>query len=261
MTVLITGAAGNLGDKLRQHLEGRYPLRLLDLQARGDAAIQECDLSKWDTAWVDCFRGVETVVHLAADPTAQQTWPLLLAPNLDALINTFQAAAQAGVKRVVYASSNHVMGGYKDDPHMPLLTTELPPRPGCKYVVGGEARDSTPYASAKLFGERLACCYAASTGLSVIALRIGWVQTGVNRPQDLPAEREAWFRLMWLSNRDYCHLMEKAIHASPSLRFAIVNGMSANTGMPWDIEHTKRLLGYEPQDDVTRIPESQRHSH
>jgi NAD+ dependent glucose-6-phosphate dehydrogenase len=252
MTALITGAAGNLGGKLRRHLHGRHPLRLLDLHAKGDPAIVECNLSKWDEAWVEQFRGIETVVHLAADPTAQQTWPLLLGPNLDALINTFQAAVKAGVKRVVYASSNHVMGGYKDDPQMPLLTTELPPRPGCKYVVNGEPRDSTPYGSAKLFGERLGQCLAASTGLSVIALRIGWVMAGENRPHDLPSEREAWFRLMWLSNRDYCQLMEKAILAPPSLRFAIVNGMSANAGMPWDIEQTKRLLGYNPQDDVTK---------
>jgi NAD+ dependent glucose-6-phosphate dehydrogenase len=252
MTVLITGAAGNLGSKLRRHLERRYSLRLLDLHARGDTGIIKCDLSRWDAGWVKQFEGVETVVHLAADATAQQTWPLLIPPNVDALINTFQAAAQSGVKRLVYASSNHVMGGYKDEPQMPLLTTDLPPRPGCRYVVRGEARDSTPYGSAKLFGERLGHCYAAAAGLSVIAVRIGWVLAGDNRPQDIPPERDAWFRLMWLSNRDYCQLMEKCILAPPSLRFAIVNGMSANAGMAWDIEHTKRLLGYLPQDDVMR---------
>jgi NAD+ dependent glucose-6-phosphate dehydrogenase len=251
MTILITGAAGNLGGKLRRHLHGRSPIRLLDLHPRGDDAVVPCDLSRWDASWVKHFEGVETIVHLAADATAQQKWPPLIGPNLDALINTFQAAVQCGVRRVVYASSNHVMGGYKDDPQAPQLTTDLPPRPGCRYVVKGEARDSTPYGSAKLFGERLGHCYAAATGLSVIAVRVGWVQPGGNRPQDIPPERDAWFRLMWLSNRDYCQLMEKCILAPPSLRFAIVNGMSANTGMPWDIEHTKQLLGYEPQDDET----------
>jgi NAD+ dependent glucose-6-phosphate dehydrogenase len=256
MTVLITGAAGNLGGKLRRHLEGRYPLRLLDLHTYGDKGIVECDLSKWDAAWVDQFRGVETVVHLAADATAQKTWPLLVAPNLDALINTYQAAVQSGVRRLVYASSNHVMGGYKDDPKTTRLTTDLPPRPGARYVVHGETRDSSAYGSAKLFGERLGRCYSLATSLSVIAVRLGWVQTGDNRAEDLPPEREAWFRLMWLSNRDYCQLMEKCILAPRSLRFAVVNGMSANTGMVWDIAETKRFLGYEPQDDVTRTPGS-----
>jgi uronate dehydrogenase len=251
-TVLITGAAGNLGSKLRRSLEDRYPLRLLDLDPKGDPAIVPADLSHWDPAWLNQFKGVEVVVHLAADPTAHQTWPKLIGSNVDAVINVFEAAARSGVRRVVYASSNHVMGGYKDDPEPARLTTDLPPRPGAHYVVGGQARDSSAYGSAKLFGERLGKCYAAARGITVLAVRIGWVQPGANRPEDIPAERDAWFRLMWLSNRDYCHLMTRCIRAEPLPPFAIVNGMSANTGMRWDIEYTRQLLGYEPQDDVTR---------
>src|SRR5262249_27050540 len=135
MNVLITGAAGNLGGKLRRHLEGRYSLRLLDRQTHGDSAIIACDLSPWDTTWVEAWRGVDVVVHLAADPTAQQALPALIAPNIDPLIHTYQAAVTAGVRRFVYASSNHVMGGYKDDLNYPVLTTDLPPRPGTHYVV------------------------------------------------------------------------------------------------------------------------------
>src|SRR5947209_7133679 len=161
----------------------------------------------------------------------------------------FEAAAQQGVRRVVYASSNHVMGGYKDDPEPPLLTTETPPRPGAHYVVRGEQRDSTPYGSAKLFGERLGEQLSVSRGLSVLAVRIGWVQEGENRPRDIAPDRDAWFRLMWLSNRDYVQLTEKCILADAALRFAVLNGMSANTGMRWDIDETRRLLGYQPQDD------------
>ncbi|HXG11065.1 MAG TPA: NAD(P)-dependent oxidoreductase [Gemmataceae bacterium] len=253
-TVLITGAAGNLGSKLRRHLEGRYPLRLLDIDPRGDDAIIPADLSRWDLRWVDHFQGADTVVHLAADPTAFQSWPSLIGPNLDALINMYLASARAGVRRVVFASSNHVMGGYQDVPEPARITTDLPPRPGTRYVVDGQLRDSTPYASAKLFGERLGKCFAEAHGLSVIAVRIGWVRPGENRARELPAERGDWFRLMWLSNRDFCQLMERCIEADGSIRFAVVNGMSANTGMRWDIEHTRRLLGYEPHDDVTRSP-------
>ncbi len=252
--VLITGAAGNLGSKLRRHLQVRYELRLLDLDPRGDASIQQADLSVWSPHWVEQFRGVDVVVHLAADPTAQQTWPKLIAPNVDALVNTFQAAVQAGVRRLVFASSNHVMGGYSDDPEPAVLTTEMHPRPGARYVVRGERRDSTPYGSAKLFGERMGKCLAESHSLEVIAVRIGWVQPGENRPQDISPERGDWFRLMWLSNRDYCQLMERCIVAELPERFVVVNGMSYNTGMRWDIEYTRRILGYQPQDDVTRTP-------
>ena len=251
-TVLITGAAGNLGGKLRHHLEGRYALRLLDIDPRGDATIFRADLSRWDPGWVSQFQGADAVVHLAADPTAHQTWPNLVGPNFDAVVNVFQASALAGVRRVVYASSNHVMGGYQDEPEPERLTTELPPRPGTHYVVGGEVRDSTAYGSAKLFGERTGKCFAEAHGLSVIAVRIGWVRPGENRAADIAPERGPWFRLMWLSNRDFCQLMERCLLADLSTRFAVVNGMSANTGMRWDIEYTRRLLGYEPRDDVNR---------
>jgi uronate dehydrogenase len=251
-TVLVTGASGNLGSKLRRHLQGRYALRLLDIDPRGDPDVVQADLGQWDRRWVEQFQGVDAVVHLAADPAAHQTWPKLIGPNLDAVVHVFQASVRAGVRRVVFASSNHVMGGYKDDPEPARLTTDLPPRPGTRYVVEGQQRDSTPYAAAKLFGERQGKCQAEAHGLSVIAVRIGWVRPGENRPQDIPAERGPWFRLMWLSNRDFCQLMERCVLADASLRFAVVNGMSANTGMRWDIESTRRLVGYEPQDDVTR---------
>src|SRR4051812_25055848 len=97
-SVLITGAAGNLGAKLRRHLQDRYDLRLLDRDPRGDRTIIAADLSEWRPEWVRLFAGVETVVHLAADPAADRPWPDLVAPNLDAMIHAYEAAAQGGVK-------------------------------------------------------------------------------------------------------------------------------------------------------------------
>src|SRR5215468_8860109 len=96
-TVLITGAAGNLGAKLRRHLEGRYALRLLDIDPRGDRTILQADLSRRDKGWLEQFQGVDAVVHLAADPTAHQSWANLIGPNIDATINVLDAAVQAGV--------------------------------------------------------------------------------------------------------------------------------------------------------------------
>jgi uronate dehydrogenase len=250
-SILITGAAGNLGGKLRRHLEGRHGLRLLDREPRGDPAVVRADLSRWDPEWVKLFAGVDTVFHFAADPAAHVAWADLVAPNVDGLIHTYEAAAQGGVRRFVFASSNHVMGGYKDVPGVPI-TTELPPLPGTRYLSGGVARDSTPYGAGKLFGERLGKMYAEVRGMSVIAVRLGWVWRGDNTPAGLPADREDWFRQMWLSDRDFCALMERCLDADPGPRFAVVNGMSANTGMRWDIGATKRLLGYGPLDDVAR---------
>jgi nucleoside-diphosphate-sugar epimerase len=253
-SVLITGAAGNLGKKLRRRLEGRHELRLLDREPRGDDTIVRADLSRWDPAWVRLFAGVDTVFHFAADSAADVSWPDLIPPNIDGLIHAYEAAAQGGVRRFVYASSNHVMGGYQEVPDV-LITPELPPRPGTRYVLGNVPKDSTPYGSAKLFGERLGKVYAEVRGLSVIAVRFGWIWHGDNTPAGLPPDRDDWFRMKWLSDRDFCTLMECCLDADPDLRFAVVHGMSANTGMRWDIGATKRLLGYEPRDDVTRNPQ------
>jgi nucleoside-diphosphate-sugar epimerase len=250
-TVLITGAAGNLGRKLRAHLAGRCELRLLDREPRGDAAVLAADLSVWGD-WHRRFEGADVVFHFAADPEAYRPWPDLIGPNVDALIHAYQAAARGEVRRVVFASSNHVMGGYQDDPGA-SLSDATPPQPGLRYRVDGLPRSSAAYAAAKLFGERLGKCYAESHGLETVAVRIGWVwRGGENVPANLPPERGEWFRLMWLSDRDYLHLMDRCLAADLPAKFVIVNGVSANTGMLWDLEPGRRFLGYHPQDDVTR---------
>jgi hypothetical protein len=249
--VLITGASGNLGGKLRRFLQTDHTLRLLDRDnSGGDPEIIAADLSRWED-WTEQFRGVDTVFHLAADPTAQQTWPNVIAPNIDALIHVFNASIRAGVRRIVYASSNHVMGGYKDLAEPFFITTNLPPLPGTRYGVEGEQRDSSAYGAAKLFGERLGKALSEVHGISFIAVRLGWVRPGDNLACDIPASREDWFRLMWLSNRDYLHLMQRCLEVNLDENFVIVHGMSANTGMRWDLETTRRSLGYEPVDDVT----------
>lgn len=250
-TVLITGAAGNLGRKLRAHLAGRLEVRGLDREPRAEPGVVEADLSRWGD-WHQLFRGVDVVFHLAADPEAYRAWPELIGPNVDALFHVYQAGVLGGVRRVVFASSNHVMGGYQDEPGV-LLSDDTPPRPGLRYRVDGVPRSSSAYAAAKLMGERLGRCYAESHGLQTIAVRIGWVwRAGANEPANLPAERGEWFRLMWLSDRDYLQLMDRCLVADLPTKFVVVNGMSANTGMPWDLEPGRRFLGYEPQDDIAR---------
>lgn len=251
--VLITGAAGNLGHKLTNHLQGRYDLQLLDRKTGEYTEVHQADLAVWNPAWVEYFTGVDTVVHLAANPNPMPSWAELLESNMDTVVNVFNAAAQKGAKRVIYASSNHAMGQYKDIPEPTKLTTDIPPRPGTRMVCNGAELTTLPYGAMKLLGERVGKCFADAYGMEVIAVRIGWVQFGANRASDIPADRDPWYRLMWLSDRDFCQLMERGIEADlGKTRFAVVNGMSNNTGMRWDIEYTKQLLGYAPQDDVTQ---------
>jgi nucleoside-diphosphate-sugar epimerase len=143
---LITGAAGNLGAKLAVHSRSSLELVLLD--------EPDGDLSVWDELWVSRFEGVDAVVHLAGDPVAYHSWDELTGPNIDAVLNVFEAAVRAGVKRLIFASFNHVMGGYQDGEPIPI-TTSLPPKPGLRYFADGADRFSGAYAAGKLFGERL----------------------------------------------------------------------------------------------------------
>jgi uronate dehydrogenase len=245
-SVLITGAAGNLGAKLAAHLRDRTRLLLLDRAESGD--VREADLSVLGD-WSRHFEGVESVVHLAGNPVAYHDWPDLVAPNVDAVLNVFEAAAAHGVRRVVFASSNHVMGGYQDGPPGPITET-LPPKPGLRYIADGAERFSGAYAATKLLGERVGRHFAAARGIEVVAVRIGWVWRGPNVPGELPTERGEWFRQMWLSDRDFLHLMDCCLTATLPEPFLLVNGMSANAGMRWDLTTARTVLGYRPRDDV-----------
>src|SRR5262245_1810047 len=234
-TVLITGASGNIGRKLREAWADVYDLVLLDRAPGDDDEVIAADLSELDDDWITHFHGVDTVIHLAANPDEFSSWEDLVRPNLDALGNVLHASALAGVERVIFASSNHAMGGYRERDETPI-TVDLPPLP------------DGPYGATKLVGERLGRSLARAFDLTFIALRLGWIQHGENRPETLPDE---WARAMWLSNSDLVHLFECAIESDLADRdFLVVNGMSANSGMRWDLTETRDQLGYEPRDDA-----------
>ena len=248
-SVLITGAAGNLGQKLMNHLRelGGYQLIGLDKAARGVPGVVEADFSVWDPAWAAHFQGVDTVVHLGADPNPYRSWQEMIPPNMDGLAFVYNAAIQGGVKRIVFASSNHAMGRYSEDTSGTILAEDTPPRPGVHY---GDGRTTTPYGAFKLVGERLGKCYADIYGISFIGVRIGWVKHDDNSLANM-AKMGAWGREMWLSDRDYCQCMQRCIDADDSLRFAIINGVSNNEGMRWELESAAARVGYVPQDGIT----------
>ncbi len=235
-TVLITGACGNIGRKLRDAWAGTYDLVLLDVEVcESDPDVMVADLAEFDEEWVAHFSGVDTVVHLAANTDEFATWEEVERANLDALGNVFHASALAGVERLIFASSNHAMGGYKELGDMPI-SVDLPPRP------------DGPYGATKLVGERLGKSLAAAFDLTFIALRLGWIQVGENLAETLP---DPWARDMWLSNGDLIRLFDCAVEAELDERtFVVVNGESNNRGSRWDLSDAAELLGFSPEDDA-----------
>jgi hypothetical protein len=189
----------------------------------------------------------------------------------------------------VFATSNHVMGGYKETEIASTpgsLTEDLPPLPGTRWRNDAGSSDSTPYAVAKLMGERLCQALATRDGLTAAALRIGWCQPGENHPSTISASGTphsrldnldessrrdlAWFRGMWLSNRDMLGIVKAALTAdstawpTPGI---VVNAVSGNRDMAWNMARAQALLGFAPQDDVARelgigsdVPPPQNHT-
>ncbi len=238
-TVLLTGAAGNIGAKLVAHLrrEARYDLRLLDRRADGD--VVAADFGEYDEGWARHFEGVDVLIHLAGDPNGNATWANVLRDNVRATQHVLRAARQARVGRVVFASTNQVMLGYRFGTGP--VTVDMPPAP------------LSPYGISKLMGEQLGRAFHEETGADFLAWRIGYFQRGENLPGS-HMSIGAWGQSMWLSNRDMIQAAEKSIEA-PSFGYAVVFLMSNNQGMRWDIAHTRDIIGYVPLDAATPLME------
>lgn len=224
--VLTTGAAGEIGTGIRRLLVGAYPkLRLFDRRpvadARPEEEAMEGDLT--DMAAVErACEGVEGIVHLGGQPV-EAPWETILQSNIIGTYNLFEAARRQGVKRVVFATTNHVMGFYR---RTETIDTERHVRPDSRYGVS------------KAFGEAIGSLYADKHGLRVLCIRIG-------NYGDKPIDKR---RLsIWLSPRDMTQLVRIGLD-HPDLHYEIVYGMSNNRRAWWDNSNAARL-GYRPQDE------------
>ena len=232
--VLITGATGNLGAKAVAALRALDDVKVIGVAnapAKGDLHITVvfADLSVPDESWDRWFDGVDVVLHLAGDMRPTASWESVIANNIDLSLNVLDAAERHRVGRVVFASSNWVLGGYRF--RSDALTPSAPPRPVNAYGVS------------KLVIERAGAALARR-GTHFLALRIGWCQAGENRPGSHMAFGR-WGQQMWLSNDDWRQAVQLACTA-PFEGFAVVNVMSDNAGSRWDLSETNRLLGYSP---------------
>jgi nucleoside-diphosphate-sugar epimerase len=236
--VLVTGAAGNIGSYFAEHSRQRYALRLMIRDGEDAGTLQKYgevvtgNLADLDRMKTLC-QGIDTVVHLAADPNPEATWESLLPNNIVGTYHTMVAARSAGCRRLIYASSIHAVSGYPPDVQ---VKTAEPVNPGDLYGVS------------KCFGEALGRYMAEKEGLSVIALRIGAFQP----PESVEAEGGIALMDAFVSQRDLNQLIERCIDVE-NLRFAILHGLSDNRFKRLDISDARILVGYDPQDDATQL--------
>ena len=228
--VLLTGAAGRIGTVLRGGLPERgWAVRCLDVVPVPDERPGEEQVVADVTdlaAMVDATQGAAAVVHLAG-VSGESTWRAVSHANIEGTYCVLEAARQAGVPRVVLASSNHATGFTPRPASRLLREADAPPRPDTYYGVW------------KVAMEALGSLYADRYGMDVVCLRIG---------SAFPEPATVRQLATWLSPDDTVSLVHAALSA-PSPGFAVVWGVSANTRNWWDLT-SARALGYEPKDDA-----------
>jgi uronate dehydrogenase len=221
--ILVTGAAGGVGTRLRKLMKGLYPsIRWSDIRKPADLGADEdfvvADLAN-PGAVEKIVAGVEGIVHLGGY-SIEGPWETILSANIIGCYNLFEAAYRAGVKRVVFASSNHAMGFY---PRTKRIGVDVTVRPDSRYGIS------------KAFGEAVGAFYADKHGLRVTCLRIGNVG-------DAPLDQR---RLaIWLKPEDLVQLIRIGLEHR-DIHFEIFYGASDNADAWWDNSNARRF-GYKP---------------
>jgi nucleoside-diphosphate-sugar epimerase len=227
--ILLTGAGGRVGPHLLPTFTTRYDLKLYDKNPIvGFEHTFIGDLSDIETL-KNAMEGCEVVVHLAATSDEADFVSLLVPSNVIGLYNIFEAALQAGVKRIVFASSVHTMARFPHE-HPPIETTELP-RPGTRYGI------------TKALGETMGRYYFDRDGLEFVALRFGAFEPAEKLPGKEGMQR------CWLSPRDGREIIIRALEVE-NVGYAIVNAFSNTLGNRFSVSSQQEILGYTPQDSA-----------
>jgi nucleoside-diphosphate-sugar epimerase len=243
--VLVTGMNGLIGSAFYQAERDHYAWRALNRRPMPDVETVQADIADLD-AIRPAFDGVDTVVHLAANARLNAPWEEILHANVIGTYNVFEAARQAGVRRVVFASSGATVSAIqKEEPFRalaegryadaaagwPLLTHESMPRPAALYGVS------------KVWGEVLARHFVDTSPLSILCLRIGYVSRA-----DRPIEPAHFAN--WCSQRDIVQAIGRAVEAPDELRYDIFFVTSNNKWSYRDLQHTRDVLGFVPHDNA-----------
>lgn len=227
--ILITGAAGLVGGVVRRDLAGRYPrVRLTDAKPLVEAGpgeeLLQADVRDFE-AMLEATADCDAVVHFGSIPV-EDAWENIFEVNFRGTHNVVEAARRNGVKRILFASSNHAIGFYR---RTQKIDHTVLPRPDSRYGLS------------KAFGEDLLSYCADKYGVAGYCMRIGTCNAA-NRPMD------ARQLSTWISWRDMAQLVRVGLEA-PDLHFAIVYGCSRNARSFWDNSAAEKL-GYCPQDSA-----------
>jgi uronate dehydrogenase len=229
--ILLTGAAGGLGQALRSRVSANCDILRLSDRVEFGAAQPHEEVVMADLADADAVHkmveGVNAIIHLGGVSVEGPFGPILQA-NIVGAYNLYEAARKQGTRRVVFASSNHVTGFYRQSE---TITASMPPRPDGLYGLS------------KAFGEDLSRFYYDRYGIETACVRIG---------SSFPEPRDRRMLASWLSYDDL-HRLITACLTTPVLGHTIIFGVSDNA-VTWYDNSQARHVGFVPQDssDVFR---------
>jgi NAD+ dependent glucose-6-phosphate dehydrogenase len=250
--VLYTGGSGDIGKAFARLADPKYKLRLTYNSHPIESDVHEIvqmDLTDMESVRA-AMRGVDSVVHMAADSSPFAPWESILNNNLIGTYNVYEAARLEGVRRVVFGSSNWTCAFHIAEHDS--VGSDSPVRPANFYGVS------------KCFGEALGSHYYDTYGLSIICLRIGCthdpsdegptpeelVRLSKVAPEQKPYEGDVYLRL-WVSNRDMTQLIEKSLETECG--YGVFLACSDNQPAIYDLSETKRVLGYKPVHGIQQF--------
>lgn len=228
-TVVLTGAAGNLGQRLLPRIEARgHLVRPVDRVPLAHPGAVVADLAAAGE-WREVFAGADTLVHLAGNWRSDARWPDLVADNIDAVLHVLAAASRHGVTRVVLASSVWANRGRW---------------PSSAVISAGPADPGdNAYGMSKAVAERALAAYVELSGATGVAVRIGGRPPG-NAP---PVRLDNWEDACWLGPKDLLDGLTRAIEVELT-GFHVVNLVSENPADRWSLAEARDVLGYVPHE-------------
>jgi len=249
MRIVITGAAGDIGQIAADALAESHDLVLIDRRPIPGRKTVRANLSvhrlsdplrprAWLQRWPRSFAGADVVLHLAAERNPGASWWRVLRHNVKATWNVFEVAAEYGVSKVVFASSNWAVNGYRlelgsaaFDPGGPKIGSDCPPHP------------RTPYGISKGLGEMAGRVLVDEERIhSFVAVRIGHCP-----PDGRALVSSAHCRNHWIGIRDMQSLIRRCVELDLA-GFHVVHAVSAQPESPFDLTYTKKLLAWKPEE-------------
>ena len=247
--ILITGGSGLIGSLLNNHLKEKYNLINLDIKKptnhSQDTIIGNMNVLE-DVKIAS--KSADAIIHLGAVINVDSDWELVLKNNIESTRNVYEAAKINGVKKVIFASSNHAVGLFENDsPYKEIVKGDYEKvssnykliKPNC------EVRPDSLYGVSKAYGENLGRFYYEKYGIEVACLRIGSVIKN-NTPVVKNSNR---FFSTWCSHNDIAGLIEACID-SERVRFEIFYGVSNNKWKIWDISNFENKLSFYPKSNA-----------